>query len=249
MIATPSTLTKRVIVDEEINFEVPVFDIESSEPDAMSNSDAEVNGGSTFPVVKADPPATYDQIARLLDAKMSKMVTVDHLQGVITKMDDNTHKISCLSSDLSEIRDEMANDRRQNNERFNLLEQNPNRPALGNDSSKEAVFLRARRTIRAWPIEGGSEEAIIENFKQFALGALRIDPVSLGEIHFSARRVRNSPESVAHHEVAVTCVNPADRDYITSKARNLAEYIDRENLPTAGIKMDIPQYLMGTFKL
>ena len=47
----------------------------------MSVSDAEMNGGGSFPVVKADPPqpVIVEQISRLFDTKMAKMVTVDHL--------------------------------------------------------------------------------------------------------------------------------------------------------------------------
>lgn len=39
-----------------------------------------------------------------------------------------------------------------------------------------------------------------------------------------------------------------DRDFF-SKARNLSEYRDDSGAPTAGIRLDVPPFLLPTFKL
>lgn len=39
------------------------------------------------------------------------------------------------------------------------------------------------------------------------------------------------------------------RDFCFSKAKNLADFHDEQGAPTAGIRIDVPPYLMSTFKL
>ena len=40
-----------------------------------------------------------------------------------------------------------------------------------------------------------------------------------------------------------------DRDFYHKQARNLSHYIDQAGRPQAGVNMDLPSYLIGTFKL
>ena len=40
----------------------------------------------------------------------------------------------------------------------------------------------------------------------------------------------------------------AARDLVQSYARNLGEWVDKENKPLAGLRMEIPERLMGDFK-
>ena len=62
-------------------------------------------------------------------------------------------------------------------------------------------------------------------------------------------RVRSSPQSSVYLEALVTFHDNQDRDFIFSKARNLSEYRGEDGAPTAGIRLDIPPYLLPTFKL
>ena len=53
-------------------------------------------------------------------------------------------------------------------------------------------------------------------------------------------RVRSAPTGNVHMEVKVTFDNVGDRDFFNSKARNLAEYRDKDGKPEAGIRLDSP---------
>jgi hypothetical protein len=50
-------------------------------------------------------------------------------------------------------------------------------------------------------------------------------------------------------EVLVTFYDQGTRDIVARKAANLADCIDQDGKPTAGVKMDVPQFLLGTFNL
>ena len=50
-------------------------------------------------------------------------------------------------------------------------------------------------------------------------------------------------------EALITFKDIAERDFYFSKAKNLAPYRDEKGLPTAGIRMDVPPFLLPTFKL
>ena len=250
---TPSTATERVIVDEEVHFEVPVSHLveDSPLPYVMSTSDAEMNGGGSFPVVKADPPlpVTVDQISRLFDNKMAKMVTVDHLEKVISRLDRNTAKINAVSDEVEDIRQEMANDRRRTCDQIKEISEQLDRRPNG-DQRREGSFLLSRRTLRVWPIDGSSSDQILANFERFVLDALKVEQATFDEIQIeNTKRLRSSPDSLSYHEVAVTFAQASDRDYIAARAKNLAGFVTSEGKPLAGIKMDIPHYLLGTYKL
>ena len=61
--------------------------------------------------------------------------------------------------------------------------------------------------------------------------------------------MRSSPNSTLHLEALVTFADVFDRDFYFSRARNLAKYRSDDGSPTAGIRLDIPPFLMPTFKM
>ena len=62
------------------------------------------------------------------------------------------------------------------------------------------------------------------------------------------RRTRTAPQSTSYMEVCVTFSTVDDRDYISSRSFNLSSHIDKYGKPQAGIRMEIPGFLMSTFK-
>ena len=48
----------------------------------------------------------------------------------------------------------------------------------------------------------------------------------------------------------MVCFNSVEaRDLVQSHAKNLAQYVDKDNTPLAGMRMEIPERLLGDFKL
>ena len=77
-----------------------------------------------------------------------------------------------------------------------------------------------------------------------ALGAPRKDELGI----VSVKRVRSAPRGVAFMEVLVEFTDNYARDDVLARGPMLADYRDDDNKPTAGIRLDIPQHLMGVFK-
>ena len=85
---------------------------------------------------------------------------------------------------------------------------------------------------------------------EFTRAALRVEGPCLTRDDIEGIvRIRGNSGNRTYAEVLVTFRRIADRDYVASKGRNLASFIDDEGKPTAGLKMDIPPFLMPTFRL
>ena len=61
--------------------------------------------------------------------------------------------------------------------------------------------------------------------------------------------IQDLTNSKSYLEILITFADHYERDFYYSKAKNLAGYRNAEGDPTAGIRLDVPPYLMGTFKL
>ena len=110
-------------------------------------------------------------------------------------------------------------------------------------------FERARRTIRIWPIAGETQEAISTNLKQFLVGALEIRKKQIGDLQIQwVERVRQSQKADVYDEIKVTFADFKTRDWIASKGRQLAKFINSSGRPTAGFRMEVPDFLAGDFK-
>ena len=61
-------------------------------------------------------------------------------------------------------------------------------------------------------------------------------------------RIRNQPGKRVHNEIRVQMSRPWARDHVASKGKLLSEYVDQDNRPMAGIRMDVLDFLSGDFK-
>lgn len=110
-----------------------------------------------------------------------------------------------------------------------------------------AAFQLSRKRLRLWPIAGEDNAEIMESVVVFccqALGAPRKDQLGIKTVS----RVKSAPRGVAYLEVLVEFVDCYARDDILMRGPMLASYRDTAEKPTAGIRLDIPQHLMGSFK-
>ena len=104
----------------------------------------------------------------------------------------------------------------------------------------------SRRSMRVWPIKGNNQDELDANFRDFAVETLQIPTIVIRSTSIAdVIRVRSSPNNAVYMGVLVTFGEITDRDLFFSKARNLSEY----RAPTAVIRLDIPPFLLGTFKM
>ena len=103
----------------------------------------------------------------------------------------------------------------------------------------------ARRSLRIWPIKGKENSEIRENVEVFCSEALLLSG-NLGIV--KVERARSSPRGRAFLEVIVEFEDPFARDRVFACGPQLAGFRDDEGRPTCGLRLQIPQHLMGQFR-
>ena len=111
--------------------------------------------------------------------------------------------------------------------------------------------MRARRSVRVWPVAGACEEELWGNAGEFLHGPLAIPESDLGQDDVEAVFPVNDPvrpESI-RDEVVIRFKNGKIRDMVMSNSVNLASCVDSNGKPTAGTRLEIPDELKDTFRL
>ena len=113
------------------------------------------------------------------------------------------------------------------------------------ETGKGTLLPYFKKSLRVWPIKGGVEQELIDSYGRFAKNSLRMI-----EKETCVRRnyTRASPNAPAYLEARVTFSNPDDRDFVASKSVNLAQHGDKDGKPRAGIGINVPSFLLSTFK-
>ena len=123
-------------------------------------------------------------------------------------------------------------------------------PPRGSRSEADLrLYWFARRCARFWKIDGNTESERWNSVQRFIYEQLRmprseIDASDLVEVR-PTRVARGRPN---RGEVIVVFKDVETRDRVTSYARNLDEYVDRNGKPTAGIRHEIPSFLGGVHR-
>ena len=124
----------------------------------------------------------------------------------------------------------------------------PAQPATaGNDANN--WYWDARRCLRLFPVDGADNTQIMQNLDVFLQQKLKIPPGMLQEkdIKF-VRRIKSTKRTKIAQEILVSFVSVETRDMVHSHAKNLAEWVDKDNKPLAGVRLEIPERLIGDFK-
>ena len=205
-------------------------------------------------------PLTADFFRNLI-GENTKMVTEkietlsEDLLTLSKKVDANKDGIDRASSEMAKQAATIADQKLlldELGERVCRLEAGPALRPPEPSRDKSAGFLKARRSLCVWPIRGENDDDLWRGVGDFIHESLKIseDVMSQDDIE-SIRQVneRGAPLGNVNAEVLVTFVCPRKRDIILSHASNLAPYVDGAGRPTAGIRLEIPTELDGTFRL
>ena len=117
------------------------------------------------------------------------------------------------------------------------------------DARREA-FETSCRTLLIWPLSGRSEGEMRISLNEFLVGALQFRASEVGVLGV-LRIYRSELPASAHvyDEVRVIFRDRRARDAVNARARHLGQYVDPvTRKPTAGFRMDVPDYLAGDFK-
>ena len=174
------------------------------------------------------------------------------------RIDDNSARISANANTISQqaatasVQQEAIE---KLNDRVSVLERSgkagDRRGVPERRAALSPEFLLARRSVRLWPVDGDCKDALWENVGIFLHETLAIREADLGQedIELITRDVEGR-EQTERREVIVRFYEKQKRDMVmTSSAPALANKVDREGKPTAGIRLEVPAELGDTFRL
>ena len=151
-----------------------------------------------------------------------------------------TRTMSALETCSSDLSGPMhASQRNQDNRRLQ-------------DEGRRKQYEKSRRSLRLWPIQGNNDDEMREEVEAFLAGALLFSSEEITEFGIGhIRRIpptRNNMTGI-RQEVCVTFATVEARDTISRKGFLLSSYVTPDLKPTAGMRMDVPPFLMSTFNL
>ena len=227
--------------------------------DDMANQDgmdtASDNGNDPGLSRGAEKSLTVGDMAKLLDSRLEDMAKASQvarmsetLRELSGKVDGNSDDIRKLKSRLEKLERSPAN----HDVRNHAPPHYPLAARVRTSEQEEArvkEYERARRSLRIWPIAGSQDREIEDSFKSFLAEALLIPSSDFTATGIEqVRRVASPRGALAYDEVLVLFSTPEKRDDFFAKGKLLAPYKDDENKPTAGFRMEVPAYLMSTFR-
>ena len=202
-----------------------------------------------------DQIESFQDMAKFFKIHMEKLPTKQDFDERVGGLEENVKKNSQKLNELEERLD------RQAQETANRAQKEPLNPLVSGQSKQDAYIQRreegriqkfqlAKRSLRIWPIEGTGEFELGKSLDGFFRKALNMSESDLREVIIeSITRTRTSPRARHYMEVLVVFREEDTRELILSYSRSLAAFKDNEGRPTAGLRMEVPDYLGSTFKL
>ena len=111
-------------------------------------------------------------------------------------------------------------------------------------------YIVARRSAKLWPVTGANEEEIWAAVGDFLHDKMGISQTDVGQDDIEA--ISKAPGSEAQgvtEEVLVTFYEKKKRDLVMSSSPGLADCVNQDGKPNAGIRLEVPPELMDTFRL
>ena len=112
-------------------------------------------------------------------------------------------------------------------------------------SENERAFLRSRRSVRLWPVTGSTHGELEKGVRLFMEKHLKISTEVLESLVIEKIvKQGQTRRSKIQDEVLILLETSQQRDIIQSYAFNLAAVQGK-----AGLRLDIPDFLRGTFRM
>ena len=183
--------------------------------------------------VHSEDVLTFAKFATYMDERvLGQIADVNKkLDKVNEQVDSNTHQIRLIKTELDKVKASGG-------------------PGPGPHNDVEwKRYEKSRRSIRIWPVRGTSETELWRNTGIFLHTTLSIPHDEMEEERISEIRRMRTGGTRIKDEALVVFIDAETRDFVTGFARNLANAVDTNGNPTAGLRMDIPIQLMSVFKL
>lgn len=199
---------------------------------------------------------------RKVNKRLDRLDSVDEgvtelrslVSGVTQKVAANTDKLISHDKSIEENRASIAAIKRDvdrlSNAQLPATQAWHRDPNPNSDPAAQPDFLKARRSIRLWPVIGSTKIEIWRATGNFLKERLAIDSQEIkDEMIESIVRVQRPSGPSTTNKVLVVFKENAPRDQVLGKSGKLAECIDKDGKPTAGIRLEIPAYLQTDFRI
>ena len=200
---------------------------------------------------------TTDFLLRSLKENTNHIInTFNASLGLLAqKVGNNAEGVAANKAEIqkhAKLNDERWTDLQSLASRVTALERGaPPVPPVDNRAVLSSDYLKARRSIRIWPIPGDTEPDIWGGAGEFLHHQLAIstDEVGQEDVEEVQRVVGERLPDGIKDEVVVVFKDPKKRDLAMVSSVNLSKFIDPDGKPTAGTRLEIPDELSGTFRL
>ena len=186
--------------------------------------------------------SAMEQQMRNVPSKADLNTIVTEIRGVKETVIRNTDRIDTLF-DLRKKDGEILAKRVEQIVEGRMAKNSRGRSRPVQSSENERAFLRSRRSIRIWPIgeAAGLEEGVTTFLKKsLCIPETVVDGLTLERVE----KLSQTRRSKVQDGVLVTFETAQQRDVVQSYASNLAPIQGR-----AGLRLDIPDFLRGLFRL
>ena len=118
----------------------------------------------------------------------------------------------------------------------------------GRSSVQTDSYTEARKSLRIWPIQGGSETELRKSLLEFLNGALDMSD-DFEQVTIKRDTEVQERQSVVFDEVVVTFPTVALQDKVFLRGPKLAGFVDSQRKPKCGMRQEIPEHLMPSFRI
>ena len=231
-----ATGTRRKTRRSEGCLDPPVFCID--DPTMASQGDTQ----------RSPKPPSADEFKAMLREGLANVAKKEQLDVMMTQVKKNATALVSLEKKVDSANE--SHERRFEKIEHRLEGGMPNGVSSTPNDSRRVAFEKSRRSIRVWPIAGEDSDSLDATFRDFAVDALLVPDTAVRMAGImDIIRVRSSPQNSVYLEALVSFRDASERDFYFSKARNLAAYRDDQGNPTAAMRIDIPPFLMSTFRM
>ena len=168
----------------------------------------------------------------------------DNVKGNSARLDRQEATIRQNQASISEIRSEMQR-----------IKDTPNAPAPTlqvtpmPNQVPDVEYLKARRSLRLWPILGNDPQEMWTSVGNFLKGNLGLEAqLRDGMVESVSRVVIPSGPGVTS-EALVVFSDSNVRDMVLGTAAKLGPFRDHSGKPTAGMRMEVPPTLQQDFRI
>ena len=120
----------------------------------------------------------------------------------------------------------------------------------GRATDRDAAYWKSRRSLKLWPVPGSTTSELWRGCETFLNEnmAYPVHNIRDQDVEEILRCPPGNALSRVKDEILVVFASVAVRDSVSAHAKNLKSFVDSEGRPTAGQRIDIPDFLRGVHR-